>query len=175
LRSSPAKLDLSSSSITLVIGFAPQNVVLARDFFRVGLPAGDWSACDSECTPCALRVTAWVRVGPNLLGQGIVLSANKTASASREHLLRSRSALDDALNAVGLFARRTWAVQLTRWPHDHLVEPPEVCGLRCENPRESSTRERNPQSKAPNDAADDSTDSRGIRRPARDPHSRLST
>jgi len=80
-------------------------------------------------TLSALRVTAWVRVGPNLLGQGIVLSANKTASASREHLLRSRSALDDALNAVGLFARRTWAVQLTRWPHDHLVEPPEVCGL----------------------------------------------
>jgi len=35
-------------------------------FFRVGLPAGDWSACDSQCTPCdsewtpcALRVTAW--------------------------------------------------------------------------------------------------------------------
>ena len=37
---------------TPVIGFAPPNVVLARDFFRVGLPAGDWSACDYECTPC---------------------------------------------------------------------------------------------------------------------------
>ena len=37
---------------TPIIGFAPPNVVLARDFFRVGLPAGDWSACDSECTPC---------------------------------------------------------------------------------------------------------------------------
>ena len=37
---------------TPAIGFAPPNVVLARDFFRVGLLAGDWSACDSECTPC---------------------------------------------------------------------------------------------------------------------------
>jgi len=33
------------------------------------------------------------------------LSANKTASALREPLSRSRSALDDALNAFGLFAR----------------------------------------------------------------------
>jgi len=40
-----------------VIGFAPPNVVLARDFFRVGLPAGDWSACDSECTRCDSECT----------------------------------------------------------------------------------------------------------------------
>ena len=93
-------------------------------------------------TLSALRVTAWVRVGPNLLGQGIVLSANKTASASREHLLRSRSALDDALNAVGLFARRTWAsrprgseilsrkrrmtLPMIRRIHEEYGAPPEI-------------------------------------------------
>ena len=66
-----------------VIGFAPPNVVLARDFFRVGLPAGDWSACDSECTPCD-------SMGPNLLGQGRVLSANKTARATFSRSSRDR-------------------------------------------------------------------------------------
>jgi len=40
------------------------------------------------------------------------LSANKTASASRERLLRSRETLDDTLNAFGLFARVTATIPL---------------------------------------------------------------
>ena len=42
-------------------------------------------------TLSALRVTAWVRVGPNLLGQGRVLSANKTARATFSRASRARS------------------------------------------------------------------------------------
>ena len=105
---SPSLPGLCSSQRTdppiSVIGFAPPNVVLTRDFFRVGLPADDWSACDSECTLSALRVTAWVRVGPNLLGQGIVLSANKTAPPSLRVFVPSSGRVG-ALNAYGLFAR----------------------------------------------------------------------
>ena len=42
-------------------------------------------------TLSALRVTAWVRMGPNLLGQGRVLSANKTARATFSRSSRDRS------------------------------------------------------------------------------------
>ncbi len=40
------------------------------------------------------------------------MSANKTASASRERPLRSRETLDDTLNAFGLFARLTATIPL---------------------------------------------------------------
>ena len=55
-------------------------------------------------TLSALRVTAWVRVGPNLLGQGIVLADTKTARPSLRVFVPS-SAVVPALNAFGLFAR----------------------------------------------------------------------
>jgi len=46
-------------------------------FFASGSP----QAIGQRVTLSALRVTAWVSVGSNLLGQGGVLSANKTARA----------------------------------------------------------------------------------------------
>ena len=72
-------------------------------FFASGSP----QAIGQRVTLSALRVTAWVRVGPNLLGQGIVLSANKTARPSLRVLVPSSSVVG-ALNAFGLFARAVW-------------------------------------------------------------------
>jgi len=73
-------------------------------FFRGGLPAGDWLACDSECTPCDSECTPCDRMGPNVLGQGIVLADTKTARPSLRVFVPS-SAVVPALNAFGLFAR----------------------------------------------------------------------
>jgi hypothetical protein len=57
-------------------------------------------------TLSALRVTAWVRVGPNLLGQGRVLSANKTASAERDVVDVHRPALDRRAQRLRLIRTR---------------------------------------------------------------------
>ena len=65
--------------------------------------SGSPQATGQRVTLSALRVTAWVRVGPNLLGQGIVLSANKTARPSPRVFVPS-SVVVPALNAFGLFA-----------------------------------------------------------------------
>ena len=55
------------------------------------------------------------------------MSANKTASASRERLLRSRPALEDALNAFGLFAP---APTIPPRQHDRDAYAPEVGDLK---------------------------------------------
>lgn len=68
-------------------------------FFASGSP----QAIGQRVTLSALRVTAWVRVGPDLLGQGIVLSANKTARPSPRVFVPSLTVVP-ALNAFGLFA-----------------------------------------------------------------------
>ena len=46
--------------------------------------------------------STWVKRDPTLLGQGRVLSANKTASTSRERILRSRSALGERAQRLRL-------------------------------------------------------------------------
>ena len=69
-------------------------------FFASGSP----QAIGKRVTLSALRVTAWVRMGPNLLGQGIVLADTKTARPSLRVLV-PRSIVQRALNAFGLFAR----------------------------------------------------------------------
>ena len=50
-------------------------------------------------------ISSCAKKGPDLFGQGIVLSANKTAQPSLWVFLPS-SAVNSALNAFGLFARR---------------------------------------------------------------------
>ena len=66
--------------------------------------SGSSQAIGQRVTLSALRVTAWVRVGPNLLGQGIVLADTKTPRPSLGIFVPS-STVVGTLNAFGLFAR----------------------------------------------------------------------
>ena len=67
-------------------------------FFASGSP----QAIGQRVTLSALRVTAWVRVGPNLLGQGIILADTKTARSRLADRVIGR--VGHTINAFGLFA-----------------------------------------------------------------------